>query len=139
MSKSIIRPTTANVSDAVSAEAEYKDLLTALTVEGARLNVPAVARACQLQSQILTQEFSGSTCDQALAVVLTVAANQAASIIMQIEASSPVSDPVRDGRVKAPVEFFRTLLQSAVKERANVTKMDAASAQRIAQMFGPRQ
>ena len=138
MSK-LIRPTTSNVADAVSADSEYKELLTAITREGMSLNVPAIERACHFQDQILTQEFAGCTQDQALAIILTVAANQVASVIMQIEAANPVSDPVRDGRVKAPAEFFRTLLQAAVKERVNVSKMDAVGAQRIARMFGPKQ
>lgn len=136
---SIVRPTSAHIPDALATEQEHKDLLSAITQESMSLNVQAIARACHIQSQVLTQEFKGCTLDQALAVILTVAANQTASLIMQIEAAAPVSDPVRDGRVKAPAEFFGTLLAQAVRERANVAKLDAVAGQRIAQMFGPKQ
>jgi hypothetical protein len=134
----IIRPTTAQIPDALATEQEHMELLKAMTEAATRIPLPAIGRMLERMGQALAQEFPGIPQDGALAVIGTLAANFSATLLMQIEAGSPISNPERDGRVKAVQTFHNRLVARAVAERALVARADADGTKRIAQIFGAK-
>lgn len=112
------QPTTTHVTDALLAESEYEELLVEINRAGMALSVSAVRRILEPLGKMMLQQFPGISKAGALALVVTVAANQSAELIMEVQASHPVNDVVRDGRLRAVNKFFEGLFQAAVRQRA---------------------
>jgi hypothetical protein len=69
-------------------------------------------------------------------LVATVAVNHAADLLMQVQASHPVGDAQRDGRVRAFRTFFERMLTHAVQERAMRAASQAKGLETLANING---
>lgn len=130
----IIRPTSAAPEDALAEDGEFVDLLNAMQAASPTLQRDKLVRVIAAVDAALVREFGGPALDAALCVVATVAANQLANLIMQVQRASPISDAGRDGRVKAVSTFMKNLLERAVTERALVAKSEEVGLAQMAKI-----
>ena len=134
MSENIVRPTAAQACDALAEDGEFVDLLNAMTRAGGDIPPDKIRAILAQVDRALTAQFQTPSLDLALAVIATVAGNQMASMIMQVQRSVPVSDAGRDGRVKAVTTFLTRLIERSVTERVMADRADELGRQQLAKI-----
>lgn len=123
----IIKPGSADLPAALAEATEMKDLLEAMQRCRAGMSPVALQEVCSGMDNILTARFPGARLDFALAVVCAFAARETAALLMQVQASEPVSVPEQDGRVKAVASFIVQELKRSIGELQAVSKADAGA------------
>jgi hypothetical protein len=114
--------------DALVEDGEFADLLSAMTQAGVAIPPDKIRAILAAVDRALTAQFQNPPLDLALAIIATVAGNQLASMIMQVQRAAPVSDAGRDGRVKAVTTFVTRLVERSVTERVIAAGMDKSAA-----------
>lgn len=120
MNEGIIRPSSANVGDAILQADEHEGLLRAINGEGIHLSPASLKQAMVAFKKVLVANFPNSNAAKEIAIIATVLANMMADDLMGIERVSPITDAGRDGRVAAVKTFFNDLLTRAVQMRAEI-------------------
>lgn len=127
----IVRPTSAQADDAIAEQGEYQDLLAAMTAQGQALAPEKIKAVLAAVDRALRDQFQNPPLDLALAAIATVAGNQLASMVMQVQRANPIGDAGRDGRVRAVSTFLTKLFERSVDERVMAGRMDVVAAQQF--------
>lgn len=127
----IVRPTSAQADDAIAEQGEYQDLLAAMTAQGQTLTPTKIGAVLAAVDRALREQFQNPPLDLALAAIATVAGNQLAAMVMQVQRANPIGDAGRDGRVRAVSTFVTKLFERSVTERVMAQRMDATAAKQL--------